>query len=91
MLFPIDEPNDAYAKYFVGRNYLAPISTEQVGIYNVTFEPSCRNNWHVHHAKTGSGQILIALASLSYYQERGKTVQVRKPDDVVNIPVSVKH
>ena len=91
MLFPIGETNDAYAKYFVGQSYLAPISTEQVGIYNVTFEPSCRNNWHVHHAKTGGGQILIALAGLGYYQERGKPVQVLKPGDVVNIPVGVKH
>ena len=53
MVFPIGEPNDAFAKYFVGQSYLAPITTEQVGIFNVTFEPGCRNNWHIHHAKSG--------------------------------------
>ena len=61
MLFPIGAPNDAYAQYFIGRSYLAPVSTSQVGIYNVTFEPGCRNNWHVHHAESGGGQILNCL------------------------------
>ncbi len=56
MAFPIGAPNDAFAKYFIGQSYLAPLSTEQVGIYNVTFEPGCRNNWHIHHAKSGGGQ-----------------------------------
>ena len=51
MLFPIGQPNDAFAQYFVGQSYLAPVSKEQVGIFNVTFEPGCRNNWHIHHAK----------------------------------------
>ena len=59
MVFPIGQPNDAYATYFVGQSYLAPVSTEQVGIFNVTFEPGCRNNWHIHHAKSGGGQILV--------------------------------
>lgn len=62
MIFPIGQPNDAFAKYFIGQSYLAPISTEQVGIYNVTFEPGCRNNWHIHHAKNGGGQILICVS-----------------------------
>lgn len=53
MIFPIGQPNDAYAQFFIGQSYLAPLSTEQVGVYNVTFEPECRNNWHIHHAKTG--------------------------------------
>ena len=53
MVFPIGEPNNAYAKYFVGQSYLAPVSTNQVGIFNVTFEPGCRNNWHIHHADKG--------------------------------------
>ena len=57
MVFPIGQPNDAYATYFVGQSYLAPVSTDQVGIFNVTFEPGCRNNWHIHHAKSGGGQI----------------------------------
>ena len=72
MVFPIGEPNVAYAKYFIGQSYLAPISTQQVGIHNVTFEPGCRNNWHIHHAKTGGGQILICVAGRGYYQEEGK-------------------
>lgn len=53
LMFPIGGPNDAYAKYFKGQSYLAPVSTEQVPIYNVTFEPKCRNNWHIHHADKG--------------------------------------
>ena len=62
MVFPIGEPNNAYAKYFVGQSYLAPVSTNQVGIFNVTFEPGCRNNWHIHHADKGGGQILVCVA-----------------------------
>ncbi len=59
MVFPIGAPNDSFAQYFSGRSFLAPISTSQVGIFNVTFEPGCRNNWHIHHAKSGGGQILV--------------------------------
>lgn len=55
MVFPIGAPNDAFAKFFIGQSYLAPLSTEQAGVYNVTFEPGCRNNWHTHHAKSGGG------------------------------------
>lgn len=69
MIFPIGQPNDAFAKFFVGQSYLAPISTSQVGIFNVTFEPGCRNNWHIHHAKSGGGQILICISGRGYYQE----------------------
>ena len=58
MLFPVGQPNDGYAQYFIGQSYLAPLSTEQVGIFNVTFEPGCRNNWHIHHAASGGGQLL---------------------------------
>lgn len=72
MVFPIGEPNVAYAKYFIGQSYLAPISTQQVGIHNVTFEPGCRNNWHIHHAKSGGGQILICVAGRGFYQEWGR-------------------
>lgn len=61
MVFPIGEPNTAYAQYFIGQSYLAPISTEQIPIHNVTFEPGCRNNWHIHHATTGGGQLLICV------------------------------
>lgn len=91
MLFPIGQPNDAFAAYFSGQSYLHPVSTQQVGIFNVTFEPACRNNWHIHHAKTGGGQILIALAGRGYYQEWNKPARELHPGDVVNIPANVKH
>lgn len=90
-VFPVGKPNDAYAKYFVGKSYLDMISKEQVGVGNVTFEPACRNNWHIHHAKKGGGQILIATAGRGYYQEWGKPAVELKPGDVVNIPAGVKH
>ena len=91
MVFPIGAPNDAFAKYFIGQSYLAPLSTQQIGIYNVTFEPGCRNNWHIHHAKSGGGQILVCVAGCGYYQEWGKPAQELRPGDAVNIPVGVKH
>lgn len=91
MFFPIGKPNDAYAQYFVGQSYLAPVSTSQVGIFNVTFEPSCRNNWHIHHAKKGGGQILICVAGRGFYQEEGKEAVEMKAGDCVNIPAGVKH
>lgn len=91
MLFPIGNPNDGFAQYFIGQSYLAPLSSEQVGIFNVTFEPGCRNNWHIHHAKSGGGQILVCVGGRGYYQEWGKEVQELHPGDVVNIPAGVKH
>ena len=91
MVFPIGNPNDGFAKYFIGKSYLAPISTSQVKIFNVTFEPKCRNNWHVHHAKTGGGQILIVVGGRGYYQEWGKAPQELNVGDIVNIPANVKH
>lgn len=91
MIFPIGEPNDAFAKYFIGQSYLAPISTEQVGIFNVTFEPKCRNNWHIHKADNGGGQILICVAGTGYYQEWGKKAVKMNAGDIINIPVGVKH
>ena len=91
IMFPIGEPNTAYAKYFIGQSYLAPVSTSQVKIYNVTFEPKCRNNWHIHHAKSGGGQMLIAVGGRGYYQEWGKEPIEMKPSDVINIPANVKH
>lgn len=91
MVFPIGAPNDGFAKYFIGQSYLAPVSTAQVGIFNVTFEPGCRNNWHIHHAKNGGGQILVCVAGRGYYQEWGKPAQELHPGDVVNIPANVKH
>lgn len=91
MVFPIGNTNDAYAQYFIGQSYLAPLSTSQVGIFNVTFEPKCRNNWHIHHADNGGGQILVCVAGEGYYQEWGKPVQKLTAGDVVNIPANVKH
>ena len=91
MAFPIGAPNDAFAKYFIGQSYLAPLSTEQVGVFNVTFEPGCRNNWHTHHAKNGGGQILVCVAGRGFYQEWGKPAQELRPGDVVNIAPGVKH
>ncbi len=91
LLFPIGQPNDDYAQYFVGQSYLAPISTKQAGIFNVTFEPACRNNWHVHRAAKGGGQILVCVGGRGYYQEWGKAAVEMRPGDVVNIPVDVKH
>ena len=91
MIFPIGEPNNAYAQYFIGQSYLAPVSTNQVGIFNVTFEPGCRNNWHIHQAKSGGGQILVCVAGRGYYQEWGKEAIELHPGDTVNIPAGVKH
>jgi len=91
IMFPIGEPNDAYAKYFIGQSYIAPISTSQVKMFNVTFEPKCRNNWHIHKAKSGGGQMLIAVGGRGYYQEWGKEPVEMKPGDVINIPANVKH
>ncbi|MBH5329505.1 carboxymuconolactone decarboxylase family protein [Eikenella sp. S3360] len=89
--FGIGRPNDAYAQYFSGPSYLNPLSTEQVGVYNVTFEPSVRNNWHIHHAEKGGGQILIVTGGRGYYQEWGKPARELKAGDTVNIPANVKH
>ncbi len=91
MIFPIGAPNDGYAQYFIGQSYLAPVSTDQVGVYNVTFEPACRNNWHIHTAKSGGGQVLICLAGEGWYQEWGQPARALRPGDVVNIPAGVKH
>lgn len=90
-LFSIGAPNDGYKQYFSGRSFLAPVSVKQVGIYNVTFEPGCRNNWHTHTADEGGGQILICVAGEGLYQEWGKEAVLMKEGDVVNIPAGVKH
>ena len=91
MIFPIGAPNDAYAQYFSGQSYLAPISSSQVSIANVTFEPGCRNNWHIHHADQGGGQILIGVSGRGFYQEWGKEPVEILSGDVINIPTGVKH
>lgn len=91
MIFPIGEPNTAYAKYFIGNSYLAPISTEQIPFFNVTFEPGCRNNWHIHKAEKGGGQMLVGVAGRGWYQEEGKPAVEILPGTVVHIPANVKH
>lgn len=91
MIFPIGEPNTAYAKYFIGNSYLAPVSKEQVPVSNVTFEPGCRNNWHIHRATKGGGQMLIGVAGRGWYQEEGKPAVQILPGTVIHIPAGVKH
>ena len=87
------EPNTAFAEYFVGNSYLKPLTNpkETVFIANVTFEPACRNNWHIHHAKSGGGQMLICVGGRGYYQEWGKEAVEMTPGKVINIPAEVKH
>ena len=91
MIFPIGEPNTEYAKYFKGKSYLARVSASQIPFSNVTFEPRCRNNWHIHHATKGGGQTLVCVAGRGWYQEEGKPARMMKPGDVVHIPANVKH
>ncbi|MBS6560274.1 MAG: cupin domain-containing protein [Clostridiales bacterium] len=90
-IFPVGEKNVAFGKYFIGQSYLNMLTTEGVPIGNVTFELGCRNNWHIHHAKSGGGQILLCTAGRGYYQEYGKEAQELHPGDVVVIPPEVKH
>ena len=87
-IFPLGEKNDAYAQYFTGQSWLKMLTTKGVAIGNVTFEPKCRNNWHIHHK---GGQILLCTAGRGYYQEFGKPAQELRPGDVVEIPSEVKH
>lgn len=91
--FGMGEPNVSYAKYFIGQSYLKPLTDpkETVFIANVTFEPGCRNNWHIYHADKGGGQLLICVDGEGWYQEEGKPAQSLKPGDVVTIPPEVKH
>lgn len=89
--FPVGAPNDGFAKYFIGQSYLAPVSTSQVPIFNVTFEPGCRNNWHIHHARSGGGRLLICVGGRGYYQAWGEAPVEMVPGTVVNIPAEVKH
>ena len=93
-MFGMGEPNTAFAKYFIGNSYLKPLTkpgSSVVSLANVTFEPRCRNNWHIHHATNGGGQILICVEGEGWYQEEGKPAQSLKPGDIVVIPANVKH
>lgn len=90
-VFSAGESNDEYSQYFDGKSYLNMLSLEQVVVGNVTFEPGCRNHWHIHHADKGGGQILLVTAGRGYYQEWGKEAIELHPGDVVNIKAGVKH
>ncbi|HIS86170.1 MAG TPA: cupin domain-containing protein [Candidatus Faecivicinus avistercoris] len=87
-LFHLGNPNDAFAQYFSGNSYLQPLAP---AVANVTFEPGCRNNWHIHHASKGGGQILLCTDGEGWYQEWGKPAQALRPGDAVTIPAGVKH
>ena len=93
-VFGLGEANTAYAKYFIGNSYLNPLTNPKecpLFLANVTFEPGCRNNWHIHHATKGGGQILICTAGFGWYQEEGKEAVLLKPGSVITIPANVKH
>ncbi len=90
IFFPIGEPNP-YGEFFEGQSYLAPVTTEQIPVFNVTFEPGCKNHWHIHHASKGGGQMLICVGGRGYYQEWGKEPVEMTPGTVINIPANVKH
>lgn len=92
--FGIGAPNDAYAQYFTGNSFLKPLTEfgkAPVFMANVTFEPKCRNNWHIHHATENGGQILLCTEGEGWYQEFGEKARKLKPGDVVIIPANVKH
>ena len=88
--FPIGDVNPV-AQYFSGETYFAMLTTKQVPTANVTFAPSCRNNWHIHHATKDGGQELIVVFGHGWYQEEGQPARELFPGDIVNIPPNVKH
>ncbi len=92
-IFGKGKANDAYAKYFVGNSYLNPLvdNTSPIFLANVTFEPGCRNNWHIHHASKNGGQILICTTGHGWYQEEGKEAVSLESGKVIVIPANVKH
>lgn len=92
-MFGTGTPNTAYAQYFIGNSFLNPLTDPKGGLFaaNVTFEPGCRNNWHIHHADKGGGQVLVCVDGQGWYQEEGKSAQALNPGDVVEIPANVKH
>ena len=93
-VFGLGEPNDTFKEYFIGQSYLNPLTDPKktnVFLANVRFEPGCRNNWHIHHAKSGGGQLLICTAGSGWYQEIGKEAVSLEPGTVITIPANVKH
>ena len=93
-VFGTGTPNSGFSQYFSGESFLNPLVDIQkcaLGMVNVTFEPACRNNWHIHHATKGGGQILICTAGEGWYQEEGKEAVSLVPGTVITIPANVKH
>lgn len=93
-IFGKGQDNTAFAQYFVGNsflNILTEIGKSPIFMANVTFEPKCRNNWHIHHASKGGGQMLICTAGEGWYQEEGKEPVSLVPGSIISIPVGVKH
>ena len=92
-VFGLGQPNTAYAQYFIGDSFLNPLTRPQDGLFlaNVNFEPGCRNNWHIHHATQGGGQMLVCTAGEGWYQEEGKAPVSLAPGKVIVIPANVKH
>ena len=88
---PIGNENVNFAQYFIGKSYLLPLTMNPIPTFNVTFEPGCRNNWHIHHADKGGGQLLICVSGRGWYQEEGKEAIKLVPGTVINIPANVKH
>ena len=89
--FPVGEENVAYARYFTGTSYLAPLVPAPIPTFHVTFSPACRNFWHVHHAASGGGQLLLCTYGRGWYQEWGKPARALRAGDAVYIPANVKH
>lgn len=89
--FPVGNKNEGLKQYFIGQSYVALLTEEQIPTFNVTFEPGCRNNWHIHHAKKGGGQMLICVSGRGWYQEWGSEPRELHSGDVVNIQAGVKH
>lgn len=93
-IFQKGDPNEAYARYFTGQSFLNPLTDPDktdVFLANVTFEPGCRNNWHIHHAAKGGGQLLICTAGEGWYQEEGRPPVSLRAGMVITIPPEVKH
>ncbi len=91
-MFPLGDPNDAFAQYFTGRSYNAPLVTGSVPVNNISFEPGCRNNWHIHHGSAGGGdQVLVCTAGSGWYQADGADPISMEPGTVVRVPAGTKH
>ncbi len=92
-VFGLGKENTAYAKYFIGNSFLNPLTDSSKGLFaaNVTFAPGCRNNWHIHHATSGGGQLLICVAGEGWYQEEGKDAISLHEGSVITIPANIKH